>query len=556
MYRLLILLLLLVVMDANAQSIERPGKPYMFTQYQGVLGADSGLKAPDRLVVKPGRDSTGLMAVLNGVFYFHTGAGGGWTTPTQAGSFDTTHVYDALADSIAESRRREDSIAVLALGGLNGLRDSALYAEDSDLYLSVWSGAQTYFTKTGFSAALDTIITIGDTADIVAPYTRLVRFVDSIAVIRLLTGSKVNYTDTAAMLSVYARLQALKDTAAAIRAAMPNISGKLNISDTAAMLAGYARLKALADTAAAIRGAIPSVAGKVNYTDTAAMLAGYVRLAAFADSITTMRVLANSKVKYTDTSGMLAPYVLGNRLTDTSNNLRTLTNARVRFTDTAGMLAPYVLGNRLTDTAAALRALSNARIKYTDTAGMLVGYVLSNRFTDTIALTVKKRDSLVLYATPKNVKDSAVSVRAAIPTNNNQLVNGAGYITSTGVVYTTSVQTLTNKRIEFRTTGGASFTTSVAIDIDNFDAFEDSLQAGPLLFAAPSGTPSNKQLLQIWIKDNGTARALTWNAIFSAATGTSLPNTTTISKWLVVLFQYNTRSNKWYMLTSQDNYTP
>lgn len=457
MYRLLVIILLLLAgMDVRGQSIERPGKPYMFTQYQGVLGADSGLKAPDRLVVRPGRDSTGLMGVWNGVFYYHTGAGGGWVTPAQAGGFDSTHIYNALADSMAAARHREDSIAAMAapldtthiyaaiasaLEEIDGVRDSALYVIDSDLYMTQWYGAQTYLSKADFGAALDTIITFGDTADIVAPYTRVNRFIDSIAALRLVTNGKVKYTDTASMLSIYARLQAL------------------------------------ADTAGAIRGV------KVNYTDTAAMLAGYVRLVAFADSINTLRLLANGKVKYTDTSGMLTPYVLG------------------------------------------------------------------NRFTDSIALTVKLRDSLVRYATPKNVRDSAISVRAAIPTNNNQLTNGAGYITGTGVVYTTSVQTISNKRIQFRVTGGSTFTTSVAIDKDNTDVWIDSLQAGALLFAVPSGTPVDMDLLQIWVKDNGTARALTYNAVFAAGDGETLPATTILSKWLVMLFQWNARSNKYYLLT-------
>ncbi len=400
-------------------------------------------------------------------------------------------IYDSLLRSavgVNGSRLADsmDSVRTWVEDNFVSFGDDPLLKADSDLYLSVWTGAETYFRK---------------------------------------------------------------DSATALKAL---VNSKVAISDTAAMLAAYARLEALTDTAAAIRAAMPSVAGKVNYTDTAAMLSPYVRLAKLADSMTAIRILLGLKVNYTDTASMLAAYVRGFRLTDTSVNLRALINARVRFTDTAGMLAPYVLGNRLTDTATALRALSNARVKYTDTAGMLSGYVLANRFTDSIALTVKKRDSLVLYSTPKNVKDSAVSVRAAIPTNNNQLTNGAGYITSTGVVYTTSVQTISNKRIQFRVTGGSTFTTSVAIDKDNTDVWVDSLQGGALLFAAPSGTPVDMDLLQIWVKDNNTTpKALTYNAIFAAGDGESLPAITTLNKWLVMLFQWNARSNKWYLLTSK-----
>lgn len=113
--------------------------------------------------------------------------------------------------------------------------------------------------------------------------------------------------------------------------------------------------------------------------------------------------------------------------------------------------------------------------------------------------------------------------------------------------------TLTNKRITYRVTSAANYSTSVTIDADNYDVFEDSLQAGALLFNAPSGTPTNYQLLEVAIRDNGTARALTYNAIFAASTDLSLPTTTTISKWLFMLFQYNSRTAKWYLIAKLDN---
>ena len=63
-------------------------------------------------------------------------------------------------------------------------------------------------------------------------------------------------------------------------------------------------------------------------------------------------------------------------------------------------------------------------------------------------------------------------------------------------------------------------------------------------FAVPSGTPVNGQLLRIRILDDGTARALTWNAIYRAC-GVALPTTTTISKTLYIGFIYNSADTKW-----------
>lgn len=59
-----------------------------------------------------------------------------------------------------------------------------------------------------------------------------------------------------------------------------------------------------------------------------------------------------------------------------------------------------------------------------------------------------------------------------------------------------------------------------------------------------TGTPVNFQPLIIRIKDNGTARAITWGASFTAM-GETLPTTTTINKILIVAFLYDSVLAKW-----------
>jgi hypothetical protein len=68
--------------------------------------------------------------------------------------------------------------------------------------------------------------------------------------------------------------------------------------------------------------------------------------------------------------------------------------------------------------------------------------------------------------------------------------------------------------------------------------------AQAMTIAAPTGTPVGGQRLVIRIKDNGTARALTWNAIFRII-GTTLPTTTVISKTHYVGCMYNAQDTKW-----------
>ena len=63
-------------------------------------------------------------------------------------------------------------------------------------------------------------------------------------------------------------------------------------------------------------------------------------------------------------------------------------------------------------------------------------------------------------------------------------------------------------------------------------------------FAVPSGTPINGNKLSIRIKDNGTARALAWNAIYRGI-GLTLPTTTVISKTIYLSAIYNSADAKW-----------
>jgi len=104
-------------------------------------------------------------------------------------------------------------------------------------------------------------LNISDTATMLSPYAR--------------SYSVVKYTDTASMLSPYYRTAT----------ATASLALKLNISDTATMLSSYYN-KTVTDSKLAL---------KVNYTDTSTMLSPYQR--------------AYSAMKYTDTSTMLSPYL-------------------------------------------------------------------------------------------------------------------------------------------------------------------------------------------------------------------------------------------------------
>jgi len=94
---------------------------------------------------------------------------------------------------------------------------------------------------------------------------------------------------------------------------------------------------------------------------------------------------------------------------------------------------------------------------------------------------------------------------------------------------------------------GSTTVTSTAIltpDIDSNSLEQITAQAAGLSVAAPTGTPFLGQKLVINITDNGTARAIAWNAIYNVV-GVTLPVTTTISKSLYVGCIYNSNTTKW-----------
>ena len=131
--------------------------------------------------------------------------------------------------------------------------------------------------------------------------------------------------------------------------------------------------------------------------------------------------------------------------------------------------------------------------------------------------------------------------------------SAAGVMAVEGVVIPSisSTNTLTNKRVQPRIVSASSYTTDTgtSLNIDNCDLFIVTAQAGALLFNSPGGTLAQGEKLIIRIKDDGTARALTWNAVFRAM-GTALPSTTVLSKTLYLGFFYNSTDTKWDLVAS------
>lgn len=166
--------------------------------------------------------------------------------------------------------------------------------------------------------------------------------------------------------------------------------------------------------------------------------------------------------------------------------------------------------------------------------GILIEHDQSGNHTSSTITTLKASSAEITTGTldtklitPKGLADAGISLTAS------------------------STSTLTNKRITRRIGTSASAATHT-IDSDSYDVFTVTAQAEAVTFAAPSGTPDNGQTLVIRIKDNGTARAITWNAIFRDG-DVSLPTTTVLSQTMYCGFMYNSTDTKWDCLAVIDN---
>lgn len=122
-------------------------------------------------------------------------------------------------------------------------------------------------------------------------------------------------------------------------------------------------------------------------------------------------------------------------------------------------------------------------------------------------------------------------------------INGLSFSPSSGnFVMETNTQKLENKRVKKRI-GTTTSSGTPTINTDSYDIYSLTAQAAAItsFSSGLSGTPVTGDRIEIWITDNGTARAITWNTSptsFSSGPAT-LPTTTILGKTLFTLFEYD-----------------
>lgn len=115
-------------------------------------------------------------------------------------------------------------------------------------------------------------------------------------------------------------------------------------------------------------------------------------------------------------------------------------------------------------------------------------------------------------------------------------------ITRTGVVASGTWNSSIKPRVQ---TVASAATVTAASDTE--DLVVVTAQAAGITLANPTGSPNQGQKLIYRIKDNGTARAISYGANFRAV-GVTAPTTTVISKTLYLGCVYNSTDSKWDIL--------
>jgi hypothetical protein len=194
-----------------------------------------------------------------------------------------------------------------------------------------------------------------------------------------------------------------------------------------------------------------------------------------------------------------------------------------------------------------------------------------------------------------NTGDQTLSGLGGVPTSRNLTINGTtqdlsvdrtwnvgtvtsvgatGPITSSGGVSPTISTSMATNKLIGRSTAGTGVmeeisvgtgltlsggTLSAAPNVQSVtssatvtptsanDLVVITAQAAALTLAAPTGSPVQGQALMIRIKDDGTARGITWTSGAGGyrAIGVTLPTTTVISKTTYVGLIYNSTDSRW-----------
>jgi hypothetical protein len=173
-------------------------------------------------------------------------------------------------------------------------------------------------------------------------------------------------------------------------------------------------------------------------------------------------------------------------------------------------------------------------------------YTLGLTLSDNTSVTLPTSGTLAtVTGTGDAITVGTIELGNASDTTLSRSAAGVLAVESVVIPSISSTNTLTNKRVTPRV-GTTTSSATPTINTDNYDAYSITAQEEAITSFTTnlSGTPTNFQKLLIRIKDNGTARAITWGASFEDGSQ-ALPTTTVVGKTLLVGLIYDSVDSKW-----------
>ena len=178
--------------------------------------------------------------------------------------------------------------------------------------------------------------------------------------------------------------------------------------------------------------------------------------------------------------------------------------------------------------------INNANYSYT-----AAGFP-NNGFSAPLASFVESYGGPLVLGTWDSQKISFI-VNGSVNTTDAMTIQTTGVVTIPSVSITSG--TIVSTRITPRVTSAAS-ASSLTPSVATADIYAYTALAAGLTINAPTGTPVDGDKLMFRLLDNGTSRALTWDATYTVI-GVTLPTATTISKTTYVGCIYNANNTRW-----------
>jgi hypothetical protein len=184
-----------------------------------------------------------------------------------------------------------------------------------------------------------------------------------------------------------------------------------------------------------------------------------------------------------------------------------------------------------------------------DSTSAVLGQIKLIKLNDPTQLACFNLTAVTTQTGYRQFSVTPTSYSSGAPFGNNDLVllafartGDRGQVGPAGTIVRRTVSTVSN--------------TAPAPDTSTTDLYVITALAGAAVIGAPApsgAAPVDGQGLMFRIKDNATARALSWNAIYRAGADVILPTTTVASKTMYVGFIYNAADSKWDLVSTLGN---